>query len=169
VTVGLAAIVAKTVIWLFTFVFAGPLVALLWRTLADALRTLAGLDMVVPGAVPVHFLFPVWDPAVDRDHSRVDVTSVLFHMQLPLEPRLRRLQRLGATAGGPVPGLPAEAAAYGLRDIAAAGGWLSLGALLLAVLLALSVLGAAGVLYLLGWMLDAVLVTLPGWITRQLA
>jgi hypothetical protein len=117
----------------------------------------------------VHFLFPVWDPAVDRDHSRVDVTSVLFHMQLPLEPRLRRLQRLGAAAGGPFPGLPVDAAAYGLREIAAAGGWLSLGALLLAVLLALSVLGAAGVLYLLGWMLDAVLVTLPGWITRQLA
>jgi Zn-dependent protease with chaperone function len=185
-TVAPAAIAAKAVVWLFTFVFTGPLVALLWRTrrrladatavqltrypgaLADALRTLAGLDVVVPAATPLHFLFPVWDPAVDRDHSRVDVTSVLYHMQLPLEPRLRRLERLGATAGGPVPDLPEAAAPYGLRDIAAAAGWLSLGALLLAFLLALSVLTAAGVLYLLGWLLDGVLVTLPGWVGRHL-
>ena len=43
--------------------------------LADAYRTLAGLDMKVPGAVEVHFLFPVWDPAVDLDQTRQDVTS----------------------------------------------------------------------------------------------
>jgi Zn-dependent protease with chaperone function len=181
-TVGPAAIFAKTVIWLFTFVLAGPLIALLWRArrrladatavqltrypgaLADALRTLAGLDMVVPGAAHVHFLFPVWDPAVDLDRSATEVTSVLFHMQLPLEPRLRHLERLGAAATGAVPGLPPGAAAYGFRDIIAAAGWLGIGALLLAVLLAVSVLAAAGVLYLLGRLLDAVLVTLPGWL-----
>ena len=79
--------------------------------LAQAYRTLAGREMKVPGAVAVHFLFPVWDPDVDQDHSRPDVTSLLLHMQLPLEPRLRRLERLGASAGGrplraPDPGLP---------------------------------------------------------------
>jgi Zn-dependent protease with chaperone function len=185
-TVGLAAIAAKAMIWLVITVIAGPLVALLWRTrrrladatavqltrypeaLADGLRALAGLDMVVPGAVPVHFLFPVWDPAVDRDDSRTDVASAVLGMQLPLEPRLLRLQRLGATAGGGVPGLPADAAGEGLRGLAAALGWLALAALLLAALLATSALVAAGVLYLLGWLLDAVLVTAPGWIGRHL-
>jgi Zn-dependent protease with chaperone function len=179
VTVGLAAIAAKAVIWLFTLVLAGPLVALLWRTrrrladatavqltrypeaLADALRALAGLDVVVPGAVHVHFLFPVWDPLVDRDESRTDVASVLLRMQLALEPRLRRLERLGAAAGGAVPAPPPGAADEGLRGLAASLGWLAVAALLLAALLALSALVAAGVLYLLGWLLDLVLVRLP--------
>jgi hypothetical protein len=44
----------------------------------------------------------------------------------------------------------------------AALGWLGVAALLLAVLLATSALTAAGVLYLLGWLLDAVLGMLPG-------
>jgi Zn-dependent protease with chaperone function len=179
VTVGLAAIVAKAVIWLFTLVLAGPLVAHLWRTrrrladamavqltrypdaLADALRALAGLDVVVPGAVHVHFLFPVWDPAVDRDETRTDVASVLLGMQLPLEPRLERLRRLGATPVG-APAGAAHADRGGLGGIAAALGWLVVAGLFLALLLALSALAAAGVLYLLGWLLDLVLVTLPG-------
>jgi hypothetical protein len=40
--------------------------------------------------------------------------------------------------------------------------------LFLAALLAASALGAAGVLYLIGWLLDAVLVTAPAWIGRRL-
>ena len=173
VTLGPAAIAAKAVIWLFTLVLAGPLVALLWRTrrrladatavqltrypeaLADALRALAELDTVVPGAVHVHFLFPVWDPAVDRDESRTDVASVLLGMQLPLEPRLRRLERLGAAAGGAAPDAAACTPGEGLPGPAVAVGWLVAAALLLGALLALSALAAAGVLYLLGWLLDA--------------
>ena len=118
ITLGPAAIAAKAIIWLTVFVMA-PFVSVLWRSrrkladataiqltrypaaLAHAYRTLAGLDMKVPGAVEVHFLFPVWDPEVDlADQSRQDVTSVLMHLQLPLEPRLRRLERLGARADG---------------------------------------------------------------------
>ena len=185
-TVGLAAIAAKTIIGIFTLVVAGPIVAYLWRTrrrladatavqltrypdaLADALRALAGLDMVVPGAVPVHFLFPVWDPAVDRDHSRTDVTSGLIRMQLRLEPRLQRLERLGAATRGVGPELPVETARESPRELAASVGWICVGALLLAALLATSALVAGGALYLLGWLLDAVLVTLPGWVARQL-
>ena len=116
-TIGPAAIAAKAIIWLTLFVMA-PFVSVLWRTrrkladataiqltrypaaLAEAYRTLAGLDMKVPGAVEVHFLFPVWDPAVDLDQTRQDVTSAVMHLQLPLEPRLRRLERLGARADG---------------------------------------------------------------------
>jgi Zn-dependent protease with chaperone function len=179
VTLGPAAIAAKTITWLALFL-TGPLVAVLWRSrrwLADAtavqltrhpealhqaLRIIAGLDMKVPGAVAVHFLFPVWDPAVDRDHSRTDVTSALLHMQLPLESRLRRLQRLGASAERPVGWRPPEE--YTARDIAAAAGWIGLGALFLAGVLVLSVLGASAVLYVLGWLLHAVLVALPRWI-----
>jgi hypothetical protein len=85
-TVAPAAIAVKAIIWLTVFVMAAA-VSLLWRirrkladatavqltrypgALAQGYPTLAALDMAVPGAVAVHFLFPVWDPAVDRDHS----------------------------------------------------------------------------------------------------
>jgi hypothetical protein len=55
-----------------------------------------------------------------------------------------------------------------LREFAAALGWTGVAALFLAALLARSALGAAGVLYLIGWLLDAVLVTALGWIGRHL-
>ena len=181
-TVGLAAIAAKAIIGLFTLVVAGPLVAFLWRTrrrladatavkltrdpeaLADALRGLAGLDMAVPEAVPVHFLFPVWHPDVDRDHSRTDVTSALIRMQLRLEPRLRRLERLGAQPRGDGEALPPGAADETWRDIAASVGWLAAAALLLAALVATSALTAAAALWALGWLLDLVFETIPGWV-----
>jgi Zn-dependent protease with chaperone function len=178
VTVGLAAIAAKAIIWLTVFVMA-PSISALWRArrkladatavqltrypgaLAKAYRALAGRDMKVPGGVPVHFLFPVWDPDVDKDHSRPDVTSLLLHMQLPLEPRLRRLERLGA---GP-DGAPLERPDPGLtsREVAAGAGWIGVGVVLLSGVVALSVLGAAGTLYGLGWLLQNVLVALPRW------
>jgi len=90
------------------------------------------------------------------------VTSVLLHMQLPFESRLRRLQRLGASAERPAGWKPPEE--YTLRDIAGAAGWIGVSALFLATVLVLSALGASAVLYLLGWMLHAVLVALPRWI-----
>lgn len=183
-TVGVAAIVAKAVIWL-TLLIAGPFVALLWRTrrrladataiqltrypdaLAQALQTLAELDVKVPGAVTVHFLFPVWDPGVDRDYTRTDVASVLLRMQLPLEPRLRRLQRLGASAERRPTG-STEAAGIALREFAAALGWLALAALLLGGVLAASAFAAAAVLYGLGWLLHALLIAAPRWIADSI-
>jgi hypothetical protein len=181
VTVGLAAVAAKAIIWLTVFVMA-PFVSLLWRTrrkladatavqltrypraLADGYRTLAGLDMKVPGAVAVHFLFPVWDPEVDRDNTRPEVTGLLLHMQLPLEPRLRRLERLGASAGD----APLVTSDPGLtwREIAAGAGWISVGAVLLVGVVALSVVGAAAVLYALGWLLNELLIEFPRWVAR---
>jgi Zn-dependent protease with chaperone function len=178
-TLAPTAIFAKTTIWLTVFII-GPLVAMLWRSrrwladatavqltrypeaLSQALRTVAGLDMKVPGAVAVHFLFPVWDPAVDQDHGRTDVTSALMHLQLPFESRLRRLQRLGASAERPVGWKPPEE--YSLRDVAGAGGWIGVGGLLLIVVLSLSVVGASAVLYVLGWLLNLLLVRLPHWV-----
>jgi Zn-dependent protease with chaperone function len=77
-TLAPAAIATKTTIWLTVFIIS-PLVSLLWRSrrwladatavqltrhpeaLSHALRTLASLEMKVPGAAAVHFLFPVWD------------------------------------------------------------------------------------------------------------
>jgi Zn-dependent protease with chaperone function len=179
ITLGPAAVAAKAIIWP-TVMLMGPFVSVLWRArrkladatavqltrhpdaLAQAYRTLAGLDMTVPGAVAVHFLFPVWDPEVDRDHTRPEVTSGLLHMQLPLEPRLRRLERLGASPGGaplakPDPGLT-------WREVAAGAGWLGVGAVFLAGVVALSAVGAAAVLYAVGWVLDKGLVAFPGWI-----
>jgi hypothetical protein len=177
-TLGPAAIAAKAIIWP-TVLLMGPFVSVLWRArrkladatavqltrhpdaLAQAYRTLAGLDMTVPGAVAVHFLFPVWDPEVDRDHTRADVTSGLLHMQLPLEPRLRRLERLGASAGGAALAKPDPGLTW--REIAAGAGWLGVGAVFLGGVVALSAVGAA-VLYALGWLLHKVRVAFPGWV-----
>ena len=139
VTVGLAAIAAKAIIWL-TVLLMGPFVSGLWRTrrkladatavqltrypgaLAQAYRALAGLDMTVPGAAAVHFLFPVWDPAVDRDDTRPEVASGLLHMQLPLGPRLRRLEGLGAQPDVVAPPTPDPGLTW--REVAAGAGWL---------------------------------------------
>jgi Zn-dependent protease with chaperone function len=169
-TVGLLAIFAKTVVWT-TALLLGPFVALLWRArrkladatavqltrqpdaLAHALRTLTGLDMKVPGAVAVHFLFPVWDPRVDADHTRTDVTSVLLHLQLPLDPRLRRLERLGAGAEHR-PDAPAKPIGEAAREIGAAVGWLLVALAFLGLVLAASAVAAAGVLYALGRLLN---------------
>ncbi|HEX6107285.1 MAG TPA: hypothetical protein VFZ26_16985 [Gemmatimonadales bacterium] len=178
-TLGPAAIAGKAIIWLTTFVMS-PFVSLLWRirrkladatavqltrhpgALAEACRALGAMNVKVPGAEAVHWLFPVWDPAVDRDHTRSEVTSVLLHMHLPLEPRLRRLERLGAAPGGK----PPKKADPGLtwREVAAGAGWVGVGAGMLAGAVALSAVGAAAVLYFLGWLLDRVLVVFPGWV-----
>jgi hypothetical protein len=125
--------------------------------LAQAYRTLASRKMKVPGAVAVHFLFPVWDPDVDKDHRRPDVTSLLMHMQLPLEPRLRRLQRLGAGPSGKR--LKRPDPVYTWWDVAVGTGWIGVGAVLLCGVVALSVVGASATLYGLGWLLHKVLVS----------
>jgi hypothetical protein len=181
-TLGIAGIVAKGIIWL-TALLIGPFVALLWRTrrsladataiqltrypdaLAVALRDLASGDVTVPGAAPVHFLFAIWDPAVDRDESRTDVSSALLRMQLPLESRLERLQRLGARAGSHDAEAMPGSAAITLREFSSALGWLSVAILFLGGVLAVSALAAAAVLYLLGWLLHILLVAIPRWIT----
>jgi Zn-dependent protease with chaperone function len=182
VTAGVFAITAKALIWLFTLLLAGPFVAWLWRArrrladatavqltryptaLADALRVLASLDVTVPGAVSVHFLFPVWDPAVDRDDSRTDVAGALLGMQLPLEPRLRRIERLGASVVRSPTGATREPLSTTLRELAGFLGWLGVALLLIGGLLAVSVLGAAAALYFLGWVLHLLFVALPRWI-----
>lgn len=178
-TVGPAAIAGKGIIWL-TVLLVSPFVSLLWRirrkladataveltrqpdALAAAYRKLAGINVKVPGAVAVHWLFPVWDPKVDLDQTRKEVTTGLMHMHLPLEPRLRRLERLGASAGGKP--LKQSDPGYGWREVAAGAGWLSVGAVILAGMVALTAAGAAGGLYLLGLLLHRVLVVFPGWV-----
>jgi hypothetical protein len=104
----------------------------------------------------------VWDPGVDRDQTRNEVTTALLHMHLPLEPRLRRLERLGASAGGS----PLKTSDPGLtwREVAGGAFWLGVGALLLGGIVAVSAVGAGVVLHFLGWLLDRVLVAFPGWV-----
>lgn len=171
-TLGPAAIAGKAIIWLTVYCIS-PFVSLLWRTrrrladataiqltrypgaLADGYRTLAGFDMKVSGAEAVHWLFPVWDPAVDRDETRSEVTTVLLHMHLPLEPRLRRLERLGASPDGAP--LPTADPGYTWREVAEAAWWIGVGAVILAGVVVVSAAGAAGVLYFLGWFLGRVL------------
>ena len=63
----------------------------------------------------------------------------------------------GAALAMPDPG-------YTWREVAAGAGWISVGAVLLAGVMALSVVGAAATLYALGWLLHKVLVAFPRWI-----
>jgi len=181
ITVGPAAITAKGVIWLFTTLVAGPWVAFLWRTrrrladataveltrhpesLAAAVRTLSGVDVVVAGAVPVNFLFSVWDPDVDKDQTRTDIGSALLRMHLPLEARLKRLERLGALRGAE-PGSKAPVA-WGeeLRELGEFVGLLGVVLLLLGALMVFSAVAASALLWLLWWMLNRVFVVIPGW------
>jgi Zn-dependent protease with chaperone function len=179
ITMGPAAVAGKAIIWLTVFVMS-PCVSVLWRirrkladatavqltrqpdALAAAYGKLAGMNVKVPGAVAVHWLFPVWDPKVDRDQTRKEVTTGLMHMHLPLEPRLRRLERLGASAGGKP--LKQADPGYTWREVAAGAGWLSVGAVILGGVMVLTAAGAGVVLYFLGWLLDRVLVVFPGWV-----
>ncbi len=181
-TVGPAAITAKGVIWLFTTLVAGPWVAFLWRarrrladataveltrhpeSLAAAIRTLSQVDVVVPGAVPVNFLFPIWDPKVDFDKTRTDIGSALLRMHLPVEARLKRLERLGAI-GEAAPGTKAPIK-WGeeLRELGEFLGWLCVSLLLLGTLMVFSAAAAAALLWLLWWMLNWVFVVMPGWV-----
>jgi Zn-dependent protease with chaperone function len=172
ITVGPAAIAAKTAVWLFTSLVAGPWVAFLWRarrrladataveltrhpeSLAAAVRTLSGVDVVVPGAVPVNFLFPIWDPDVDKDHTRTDIGSALLRMHLPVEARLKRLERLGAL-GGAAPASKAPVK-WG-EEVRELGEFVRLAALVLLLLGALmifSTAAAAALLWLLWWVLN---------------
>lgn len=187
-TVGVAAIAAKAIIWLFTGVVAGPFVAFLWRArrrladatavqltrdpdaLSSALRSASGAEMTVPGAVAVNFLFPYWDPAVDSDSTRTDVASALLHMHLPLPARLERLERL-ERLGAQVREAPAPVAAEPIgqtvRDLARLLGWLAAVVLLIGALLVANALVTAVVLYLLWWVLDVVFVAVPRWIAGK--
>jgi hypothetical protein len=85
-----------------------------------------------------------------------------MHMHLPLEPRLRRLERLGASAGGKP--LKQADPGYTWREVAAGAGWLSVGAVILGGMMVLTAAGAGAVLYFLGWLLDRVLVVFPAWV-----
>jgi Zn-dependent protease with chaperone function len=181
ITVAPAAITAKGVVWLFTTLVAGPWVAFLWRarrrladataveltrhpeSLAAAVRTLSAVDVVVPGAVPVNFLFPVWDPDVDKDKTRTDIGSALLRMHLPVEARLNRLERLGAPRRA-APGSKA-AVKWGeeLRDLGKLVGWLAVSLLLLGTLMVFSAVAASALLWLLWWTLNLVFVVIPGW------
>lgn len=181
-TFGPAAITAKGVIWLFTLLVAGPWVAFLWRarrrladataveltrhpeSLAAAVHTLSGMDVVVKGGVPVNFLFPIWDPDVDKDTTRADIGGALLRMHLPVEGRLKRLERLGAFRGA-APGSKAPVK-WGeeLRDLGKFLGWLAGTLMLLGALMVFSAVAAAALLWLLWWVLNWVFVVMPGWV-----
>ena len=99
---------------------------------------------------------------MDRDQTRAEVTTVLMHMHLPLEPRLRRLERLGASADGKR--LKKADPGLSWREVAAGAGWIGVGAGILGAVVARSALSAAAVLYFLGWLLGRVLVVVPSWV-----
>jgi hypothetical protein len=77
-------------------------------------------------------------------------------MQLPLEPRLRRLERMGA--GADRKRLKRRDPGLTWGEVAAGAGWIGVGAVLLCAVVALSVVGASATLHGLGWLLQKALV-----------
>ena len=135
------------------------------ESLAAAVRTLSGVDVVVPGAVPVNFLFPVWDPDVDKDQTQTDVASALLRMHLPVEARLTRLERLGAIREG-APHSTASTSGDGVREFRELVLLLGAVLLLLAALIVFSAAMASALLLLLWWMLNLEFVAIAGWFMR---
>jgi hypothetical protein len=52
------------------------------------------------------------------------------------------------------------------REFASALGWIGVGVLFFAAVLAVTAIGAAAVLYLLGWLLHTLLIAISRWIAR---
>ena len=185
VTFGLAAIAAKTLMFGATLLVAGPWVTRLWRArrrladatavqlvrdpddLARALRRMSAADTVVPGAIAMNFLFPVWDPAADRDTTRTDAAAGLLGMHLEPTARLERLGALGAAlqAGerAPRPPLAARlrAALPAWREVAEFVVALAAATLIVAAMIAATVAAASCVLMVLWWVLRQLFVAPP--------
>lgn len=98
----------------------------------------------------------------------MDIQYETTPMSPPLVPffeEQRRHRRAGALSAALV-GAPLATAdpGYTWREVAGGTGWVGVGALILGEVVAVSAVGAAAVLYLLGWLLNRMLVALPAWV-----
>ena len=173
-TVGIASITARHASALFTTIGFGPWIAAMWRArrrladatavqltrnpsaLAGAVRKLGESDIVVPEGWPVNFLFVAWAAIDEANVERAVGAGQIIGMRLETGPRLEHLETLGAAAGGPPLSL-ARRLRRDLgtpRELAVAIGLGLLGVVMCAVLLAVSLAMAMGLLLLL-WKLLA--------------
>jgi hypothetical protein len=185
-TMGIASITARAMIWTFTLLVCGPWIGALWRSrrrladamavqltrnptaLAGALRKLADADVRVPGGETVDFLFPVWKRIEEKDNARTDIGSTLIRMHIVPEKRLASIARLGAILNDETSTAPApkEGIVTQTRDALKFAGLIAFVVMLLGALVVVNLAAVSGVMMVLWWVLKTVFVTIPGWLTR---
>ena len=187
-TMGIASIAARAMIWTFTLLVCGPWIGALWRSrrrladagavqltrnptaLATALRTLAAANVRLPGGETVDFLFPVWKRDEEKDNARTDIGSTLIRMQLNPEKRLVSIARLGAIvedAGSSAPA-PKEGILTQAWDILRFAGLIVFVVMLMAALIVLNLAAVSGIMMVLWWILKIVFVTIPAWVKLRI-
>jgi len=176
VTMGVASITARLVIWTFTLLVAGPWIGFLWRArrrladasaveltrdpdaLAGALRSLENTDMRIPGAETVNFLFPVWKRDDKKDFERTDLGSTLIRMHIEPNKHLAYVTRLGAA---PTDEEFERKEPQTFVEFLKFVGMIILVTAMMIVLLAVNLLAASGVMIFLWWILKLLFVRLP--------
>jgi hypothetical protein len=121
--------------------------------LANAVRTLDGCDVAVPGGWIAYFLFPVWTPITEQNANRPEAASNIVGMRLETAPRIESVVALGAMLDTAVhrPGLRARLARLGTwKDLRTAVFWGVLAIILSVVLMAVT-LAAASLILMLIW------------------
>ena len=168
---GLASITARMSNALYTALGLGPWLAAMWRArrrladasavqltrnptaLADAVRTLGGCDVAVPGGWIAYFLFPVWVPISKQNANQPEAASNIVGMRLETEPRIESVVALGAMLDTDVrrPGIRMRLARLGtwkeLRDAV----WWGAVAIFFSVVLMVVTLAAASLILMLIW------------------
>jgi hypothetical protein len=182
-TMGLASITARAMIWTFTLLVCGPWIGALWRSrrrladagavqltrnptaLASALRKLTDADVRLPGGETVDFLFPVWKRIEEKDNARTDIGSTLIRMHIVPEKRFASIARLGATLedAGSSASTPKEGLVTQARDILKFAGLIVFVVMLLGALIVVNLAAVSGVMMVLWWILKTLFVTIPGW------
>jgi Zn-dependent protease with chaperone function len=176
VTMGVASITARLVIWTFTLLVCGPWIGFLWRArrrladataveltrdpnaLAGAIRSLESTDMRIPGGETVNFLFPVWKRDEKKDLERTDLGSVLIRMHVDPTRRLAYVARLGAS---PTDDAFEQKEPQTLAEFLKFVGMIVLVLAMMIVLLTINLLAASGVMIFLWWLLKLLFVRLP--------
>jgi Zn-dependent protease with chaperone function len=180
VTMGVASITARLVIWTFTLLVCGPWIGVLWRArrrladasaveltrdpnaLAGAVRSVQNTDMRIPGGETVSFLFPVWKRDEKKDVERTDLGSVLIRMHVEPNMRLAYITRLGATATGEV---FEKKEPQTFRELLKFVGMILLVLAMMVILLAVNLFAASAVMIFLWWLLKLIFVRLPSRFT----
>lgn len=168
---GLASITARMTNALYTALGLGPWLAAMWRArrrladasavqltrnptaLAEAVRTLDGCDVAVPGGWIAYFLFPVWTPITAQNANQPEAASNIVGMRLETEPRVESVVALGAMLDAAVhrPSLRTRLARLGTwKDLRTAVGWGAVAITLSVVLMAVT-LAAASLILMLIW------------------
>ncbi len=180
-TIGIASITARHASALFTTIGFGPWIAAMWRArrrladatavqltrnpsaLAGAVRKLGESDIVVPEGWPVNFLFVAWAAIDEKNAGQAVGAGQIIGMRLETDPRLEHLETLGASGTGAPIGWAARLRRDlgSPREVGYAVGMGVLAVAMCALLLAVSLAMALGLLLLLWKVLAWIFPTTP--------